>query len=88
MARLLATAGGKRIKIRLLGTVVTSHYYVYNETTASLRVLRTLNQHELCQPVKISEALHSPLPQGTGNPAQRSLAGYPLAARRIQLVAV
>jgi hypothetical protein len=37
----LATAGSKRIKIRLLGTVITSHYYVYNETTASLSVQRS-----------------------------------------------
>jgi hypothetical protein len=34
----LATAGGKLIKTRLLSTVVTSHYYDYNKTTASLRV--------------------------------------------------
>jgi hypothetical protein len=34
----LATAGGKRIKMRPLGTVVTSRYYVYNETTARLHV--------------------------------------------------
>jgi hypothetical protein len=50
--RRLVTAGGKRIKMRLLGTVVTSRYYVYIETTASLHVQRTLNQHELFQSVK------------------------------------
>jgi hypothetical protein len=67
----LATAGGKRIKMRLLGTVITSRYYVYNETTARLCVQRAArllaprvpNQHELCRPVKISKALYSPLPQ-------------------------
>jgi hypothetical protein len=42
--------------------VVTSRYYVYKKT-ASLRVQRSLNQHELCRPAKISEALHSPLLQ-------------------------
>jgi hypothetical protein len=39
IAGCLATAGGKRIKLRLLGmadTVVTSRHYVYNKTTASL----------------------------------------------------
>jgi hypothetical protein len=42
IARCLATAGGKRIKMWLRGTVVTSHYYVYNKTTASLHVQRSL----------------------------------------------
>jgi hypothetical protein len=37
---------------------------------------------------KISEVLHSLLPQCTGNPAQRSSAGYPLAACRIQPAAI
>jgi hypothetical protein len=36
IARRLATAGSKHIKMRLLGTVVTSRYYVYNKTAASL----------------------------------------------------
>jgi hypothetical protein len=34
----LVTAGGKRIKMRLLDTVITSHYYVFNETTTRLHV--------------------------------------------------
>jgi hypothetical protein len=55
---------------------------------ARLFAQQSPNQHELSQPVKISKALHSDLPQRTGNPAQRSSAGYPLAARRIQPVAV
>jgi hypothetical protein len=40
IVRRLVTAGGKRIKKQLLGTVdtvITSWYYVYNKTTASLR---------------------------------------------------
>jgi hypothetical protein len=88
IARRLVTAGGKRIKMRPLGTVVTSRYYVRNETTARLRVQRAPNQHEPCRPVRISEALHSQLTGRTGNPAQSSSAGYPLAACRIQPVAV
>jgi hypothetical protein len=75
IARRLATAGGKRIKMRLLGTDVTSRYYVYNETTTRLAP----NQHKICRPVKISEVLYSPLPQRTGKP---------VTARRIQPVAV
>jgi hypothetical protein len=57
---------------------------IADQRPARLLAQRAQNQHEFCQPVKISEALHSPLPQRTGNPAQRSSAGYPLAARQIQ----
>jgi hypothetical protein len=59
---------------------------IADQRAARLLAQRVLNQHELCRPVKISEALHSPLPRRTGNPVQRSSAGYPLAACRIQLV--
>jgi hypothetical protein len=60
---------------------------IANQWATRLLTQRAPNQHELCQPVKISEALYSPLPQGTGNPAQSS-ASYTLAARRIQPVAI
>jgi hypothetical protein len=57
---------------------------IADQRSARLLDQRAPNQHELCRPAKISEALHSPLLQRTGNPAQRSSAGYPLAARRVQ----
>jgi hypothetical protein len=61
---------------------------IAEQRAARLLVQRAPNQYELCRPAKISEALHSPLLQHTGNPAQRSSAGYPLADRRIQPAAL
>jgi hypothetical protein len=58
IARCLVTAGGKRIKIRLLDTLVTSHYYIYNKITASLYVQRLLTGKNLRSPAFTSAPVH------------------------------
>jgi hypothetical protein len=78
--RRLATAGGKHIKMRLLSTVVTSRYYVYNKTTANLCVQRSPTSERSDYEYLVSYWLQLPT-QWTQRSSQSSVSTWPASGQ-------